>query len=346
MSTHPIRMRDVVVVLPGITGSVLSRTGGGDVWAFSGSAIWNAAKSLGGSLKKELNVPLHDPRREKPKTGLKAKQLVPNFHGVFGLGKIDGYTDLRRMVTDHFSVVEEKPGGNAANYFEFPYDWRLSNRASAKQLRNFIKPRLRAWREHRDGDPDAKLVLVAHSMGGLVARWYLEVLGGWKNCRALITFGTPYRGSVNSLNFLANGYKGRFLDLTDVLRSCPSVYELLPIYQCVHVDGAWERPGECGVPNAVSDYVGAAVEFHQTIQDMVKKNDADHGPGRYHIFPFLGGPAGFKTAEAHLLYVQRAMHTHAAQPVRRKRQVQRPHGAQGVPRGGRMRGRTRPAGPP
>jgi predicted TIM-barrel fold metal-dependent hydrolase len=38
-----------------------------------------------------------------------------------------------------------------------------------------------------------------------------------------------------------------------------------------------------------------------------------------HILPFLGGPAGFTTAAEHLLYVQRAMHTHRAQPVRLRR---------------------------
>lgn len=38
-----------------------------------------------------------------------------------------------------------------------------------------------------------------------------------------------------------------------------------------------------------------------------------------HILPYLGGPAGFASTEEHLLYVQRAMHTHGAQPVRRTR---------------------------
>jgi triacylglycerol esterase/lipase EstA (alpha/beta hydrolase family) len=63
-------------------------------------------------------------------------------------------------------------------------------------------------------------------MGGLVARYYLEVLEGWRDCRALITFGTPYRGSANALNYLANGYKKLFLDLTEVMRSFSSIYQL------------------------------------------------------------------------------------------------------------------------
>ena len=36
-----------------------------------------------------------------------------------------------------------------------------------------------------------------------------------------------------------------------------------------------------------------------------------------HIFPYLGGPSGFESAEVHLYHCQRAMHNHLAQPVRR-----------------------------
>lgn len=38
-----------------------------------------------------------------------------------------------------------------------------------------------------------------------------------------------------------------------------------------------------------------------------------------HVLPYLGGAAGFASGDEHLLYAQRAMHTHGAQPVRRAR---------------------------
>ena len=38
-----------------------------------------------------------------------------------------------------------------------------------------------------------------------------------------------------------------------------------------------------------------------------------------HIFPYLGGPSGFSSAEEHLFVIQRGMATHGAQPVRRAR---------------------------
>jgi hypothetical protein len=36
-----VRMRDIVVLLPGITGSVLQKDGK-DIWAISGQAVWKA----------------------------------------------------------------------------------------------------------------------------------------------------------------------------------------------------------------------------------------------------------------------------------------------------------------
>jgi hypothetical protein len=42
-------IRDVVVCIPGVTGSIL-RKDGRDVWNISGSAIINALTTLGGSI--------------------------------------------------------------------------------------------------------------------------------------------------------------------------------------------------------------------------------------------------------------------------------------------------------
>jgi triacylglycerol lipase len=47
------------------------------------------------------------------------------------------------------------------------------------------------------------LTIVAHSQGGLVAAWYLKKLGGWRRVRALVTLGTPYRGTPAALFGLA-----------------------------------------------------------------------------------------------------------------------------------------------
>src|SRR5262249_48884813 len=227
----------------------------------------------------------HDPIGDTPRTSIVPTKVVRGLHGVLGLGKIDGYADLAQTILNEFTVAEEQ------GFEWFPYDWRLSNRHSARRLAEFITPRLEAWR--RTHGADARVVLVAHSMGGLVARYFLEVLDGghWRDCRALFTFGTPYRGSLNAVNFIANGYKQLFVDLTDVLRSCPSVYELLPTYRAIQIGGEWKHIEECGaLPHMNTAYGQAAAKFHDDIEQAVeaRRKDAaycDHG---YLIRPFVG----------------------------------------------------------
>ena len=116
-----VRMRDIVVLLPGITGSVLQKDGK-DLWAISGQASWGALTSLGSSLQ-HLRLERDDPEVDDVGDGIKATRLMQDAHLVPGLVKIDGYSGLSRLIIDHFEVVygniyNERP----ANFFEFPYD--------------------------------------------------------------------------------------------------------------------------------------------------------------------------------------------------------------------------------
>ena len=285
-----IKLRDIVVILPGITGSVLQKDDK-DVWAASGQAIWGGLRSLGGSFQ-GLKLDGDDPDAEYLEDGIKATRLVEDAHIVPGFVKVDGYTKTKGMITDNFDVIpgnirEDKP----ANFFEFPYDWRRDNRVNAKILKRHLDRRLQQWREY-SGAQDAKVILLAHSMGGLVSRYYLEVLEGWRDTRALFTFGTPYRGSPMALNFLANGYKNQFLDLTEVLRSFPGAYQLLPIYEMCHVDGVDYRVAEAPVilPNVKKAWAEDALKFHREIEDAVNthRNQVEYLRNGYKIIPFVG----------------------------------------------------------
>ena len=113
-------------------------------------------------------------------------------------------------------------------------------------------------------------------MGGLVARYYLEVLEGWRECKALITFGTPYWGSMNALDYLANGYKKVFLDLTELMRSFTSVYQLLPIYRVVRANGTYHNVSELqDIPGVDQQRAQEALAFHRKIEEAVAKNQND-----------------------------------------------------------------------
>lgn len=272
--TDKIPMKDMIVIIPGILGSVLQKDGK-DLWAVSGHAIWQVLTKSNEAIQ-HLKLAQDDPEAESLGDGIRATRLIEDAHLIPGLVKIDGYTKMTRLITDNFDVtsgnIYDDPDDKAANFYHFPYDWRRDCRASAHLFKKLVDKRLKRWRE-ASGAQDAKVILFAHSMGGLVSRYYLEVLAGWQDCRALFTFGTPYRGSVNAVNFLSNGYKELFLDLTELMRSLTSVYQLLPIYEMIDIGGEYKRIAEIdNLPNIVQKRAQNALAFHREIETAAGAN--------------------------------------------------------------------------
>jgi hypothetical protein len=83
---------------------------GRDVWALSGGALWNALTSLGDSLQAP-RLPKHEASQPAPDDGVRATGVMPHFHGVFGLWKIDGYAATARAIRDNFDVFPGSPAG-------------------------------------------------------------------------------------------------------------------------------------------------------------------------------------------------------------------------------------------
>jgi hypothetical protein len=275
-------MRDVVVCLPGITGSVL-RKDGRDVWNISGGAFISALTTLGGSIA-DLKLESDPPDVDDLGDGITAPELIRDVHLIPGLWKIDGYSKMLRHIEQTFDVTRGQ------NFFEFPYDWRRDNRVAARRLQRQSAEWLRAWRAS-SGVADAKLVLVGHSMGGIVSRYFLECLEGWRDTRTLVTFGTPYRGSLNALETLVNGKKIKFLDLTEVARSFTAIYQLLPTYPCYVEGGAGPaRVDEADIPNLDPTKAKAALDFHREIATAVDKNRDDpvYREGGYDLARIVG----------------------------------------------------------
>ena len=116
--------------------------------------------------------------------------------------------------------------GFAAELYD--YDWRLS----VTQLGAGLAERLRA-------DGAARIAIVAHSMGGLVARAALA-LPGTDKVERLLLLGAPHRGSFAAVQALRGTYavvrKVARLALRDsaeslsqeVFNTFPSLYDLLP----------------------------------------------------------------------------------------------------------------------
>lgn len=266
-------MGDVVVVLPGILGSALAKDGRA-VWDMSAGAALRALVTLGRSVT-DLAIDGDDPAADDLGDGVEAVRLMPDLHLIPGLWKIDGYGAITRRLRKQFDL---QPG---ENYFEFPYDWRRDNRVAARRLRRQSHDWLGRWRR-ASGNDDARLVLLAHSMGGLVARAFLELEEGWRDTRTLVTFGTPFRGSLNAVDFIANGMSKKLgpvtlIDLGDLLRSFTSVHQLLPIYPCID-DGSGElrRPAEAtGIPHLDVGRAAEALAFHRAIEAAVAEHRTD-----------------------------------------------------------------------
>jgi pimeloyl-ACP methyl ester carboxylesterase len=135
--------------------------------------------------------------------------------------------------------------------FQFPYDWRRDLSENAEALHRFIEDRKRyvqAELKERYGmeKPDIKFDIVAHSMGGLLTRYYLRYGGrrlpedgsippvdwsGAKNVERAVLIGTPSAGSVDGLAVLVEGISFSALlpsYSAALVGTMPGLYQLLP----------------------------------------------------------------------------------------------------------------------
>ena len=95
-----VPMKDMVIILPGILGSVLQKDGK-DLWAVSGKSFWNLATRSKETIK-SLELGFDDPALDDLGDGIRATRLIEDVSIVPGLVKIDGYTQITRMITNNF----------------------------------------------------------------------------------------------------------------------------------------------------------------------------------------------------------------------------------------------------
>jgi pimeloyl-ACP methyl ester carboxylesterase len=111
---------------------------------------------------------------------------------------------------------------------EFAYDWRQDVRLSARALGAAIEQ----W------DVQPPITIIAHSLGTLVSRYYIEKLGGKNVIERVLLLGAPHYGVpfaiatlFNGPDFLPFGLLGE--RLREVLSTFPSAYQILPTQACV-----------------------------------------------------------------------------------------------------------------
>ncbi|MCG9698199.1 alpha/beta fold hydrolase [Shewanella sp. Isolate11] len=97
-------------------------------------------------------------------------------HGIFNTGRVMSWMRNRF----------ERQGYRCISPTIAPFDGRKGIAYGAQMLKAAIDAEL---------GEDAPVVLIGFSMGGVVARYYLQCLGGDKRTRALFTISSPHNGS-------------------------------------------------------------------------------------------------------------------------------------------------------
>lgn len=128
------------------------------------------------------------------------------------------------------------------------YDWRQDNAKSAQRFGDVVDDALRF-------NDASQAIVVAHSMGGLVSRWYCRYgtsgASQAHKVRALILLASPTHGTPKAYGMLkaAHGWDvllrllfydlRHAVDLVRFLRLFPSAYQLLPTAEFCRRNPAW-----------------------------------------------------------------------------------------------------------
>ena len=220
-----------VILIPGVLGSrLVDKSKRTEVWP--GGTL----QLLAGS-KENLELPF-DPQTAEPLPdglepgGLFEDVLASDFYGAI-------LRTLRQSGGFVAGKLGEPADPRARRYYVFSYDWRQDNVTSARRLDALIEKVRRDY-----ADPALRVNIIAHSMGGLVTRYYLRYgttdalkgegafpinMSGAAKVGSVILLGTPNLGSVSSLQSMLLGHRvGLRVIRPETLATMPSVYELLP----------------------------------------------------------------------------------------------------------------------
>jgi pSer/pThr/pTyr-binding forkhead associated (FHA) protein len=189
---------------------------------FMASELWRGSEMLWPNVMTMFTKPeLYRYPSEEPITAprlVSEMVIVPNFI------KLERHNELGDFLCEGLGYERGK------DFLEFPWDWRLDLRVVARQLAE----RIASWRQEAGGSQQP-VTIIAHSMGCLIARYYVEKLGGRSVVNRLILMGGPHNGTPKTLQaFAAFGKQSLIYSLAEqfqrAIASLPPVYTMLPDY--------------------------------------------------------------------------------------------------------------------
>ncbi|WP_378739059.1 hypothetical protein [Nocardia brasiliensis] len=218
---HRPLIADAVVVIPGIMGTELVDTSGERP-----RLLWGLRPGLLGTLWWGSAAAFERLKYDPDDSAIKPGRLLrkPAYAPLF-----NGFEPYSELVEDLRKIVRH-PGAVS----EFGYDWRLPVRHNAELLAQAIDQHLTWWRRFSER-PDAKVHLVAHSMGGLLCRALSSISGAMDDVGVTTTLGTPFEGAAKAAVMLGSGEGSPLpaLRMRELARTLPGIYDLLPSYPCL-----------------------------------------------------------------------------------------------------------------
>jgi len=231
-----------IIIIPGITGSEL-------IDRKTGEKLW---PDLFPKEKEALALPIASATLSENRDDVVASKVIESAQLIKFIPEVGVYGALFKALEDQGGyrrgdINEPPPDGDHDTYYLFAYDWRRDNVESAGKLAAKIEEVKR-----RTNKPDLRFNIIAHSMGGLIARYYAmyggrDVLGqepprpDWSGARSiglLALIGTPNAGSMDALRSLIYGYSITEADKPRInlfkslgrttIFTAPSAYQLLP----------------------------------------------------------------------------------------------------------------------
>ncbi|MGH9945008.1 MAG: esterase/lipase family protein [Pyrinomonadaceae bacterium] len=232
-----------IIVVPGILGSQLVNRKTGEV-------VWPSAFR---SSDDGLALPI-SPDLTANRDGLVAERIIERAKLARIAPEVYVYYGLLRALRDYGGYREgdwDNPpeGGDRDTFYVFPFDWRRDNVETARDLARRIEDL-----KSKLNRSDLRFNVVAHSMGGLIARYAARygdadlppegqppqqvTWAGARGINKIFMFGVPNEGSAEALATLLEGYSvqeglRRRLRLLNKLSredavTIPSIFQLLP----------------------------------------------------------------------------------------------------------------------